>query len=55
MNTGGAMMIASARSDSRLGYWCELGNETDWIGVEESPIGLGPWKKMFEVGAGQLL
>ena len=32
----------------RTGYWCELGNETGWIGVRESPSGaLGPSKKIL--------
>jgi hypothetical protein len=32
-----------------LGTGVQLVNETDWTGVEESPIGaLGPWKKVYQ-------
>jgi hypothetical protein len=36
------------RSGEKRSKWVvgQLENETDRTGVEESPIGLGPWKKM---------
>ena len=44
----GAVMMSTAPASSGVGFRCrpQLGGceERDWVGRQERPLGLGPWK-----------